>query len=132
MLGATQPPSLAAADDDDVPEQRPPSQMGRILVVEDNAVNQKVATMMLEKLGYRTDVAADGSEAMEALRRQRYALVFMDCQMPHVDGYEATAGIRRDEAGTRRPWRVTASAVSRLGWTTSSPSRSGPGRWRQL
>ncbi len=69
----------------------------KILVVDDNVVNQKVAARMLENEGFRSDVAANGREAIEALSRIRYDIVFMDCQMPVMDGYEATAAIRKIE-----------------------------------
>lgn len=68
-----------------------------ILVAEDNIANQKLAVRRLEKLGVRADVAGTGAEVLEALQRSHYALILMDCQMPEMDGFEATAEIRRLE-----------------------------------
>lgn len=67
----------------------------RILIAEDNIINQKITLKMLEKMGYRADVVANGHEVLDALRDIPYDLILMDCQMPEMDGYEATRLIRQ-------------------------------------
>jgi signal transduction histidine kinase/DNA-binding response OmpR family regulator len=94
-----------------------PSFSGRVLAVEDDAVNQAVIEGLLSSWGLTVDVAADGHLALAALTRERYDLVFMDCMVPGIDGFEATAEIRRLEAaapGRRRTPVValTASAMA--------------------
>jgi two-component system sensor histidine kinase/response regulator len=85
----------------------------RILVVEDNKVNQQVASLMLTKLGHRVDVAANGLEAVTAVQQIPYDVVFMDCQMPELDGYAATERIRR-LAGPRARVPIVATTANAM------------------
>jgi PAS domain S-box-containing protein len=85
-----------------IPQPAPsPGVVPRILVVEDNAVNQRVVQLMLEQSGCRADVVANGLEALNVLEHAPYDLILMDCQMPAMDGYEATRQIRYMEQGQR-------------------------------
>jgi CheY-like chemotaxis protein/HPt (histidine-containing phosphotransfer) domain-containing protein len=90
--------------------------VGKVLLVEDHPVNQKVAQKLLERLGLTVDVTENGEVALERLREQPYAMVLMDCQMPVLDGYSATRRLREIEAGQGKPRTpviaMTAHAMS--------------------
>ena len=107
--------TLAAERTDGVvlPSAIPAGSRGTLLIVEDHAINQDVAKGIVAKLGFGANVAADGIEALDALDRRSYDAVLMDCHMPRMDGYQATAEIRRREAGQRRVpiFAMTASAL---------------------
>jgi len=92
--------SAPAAAVSAVPEAIAPTAPLRILVAEDNRINQLLIVRMLEKAGHRVDVVGNGSEALAALERASYDLVLMDCQMPEMDGFEATSAIRTAERQT--------------------------------
>jgi PAS domain S-box-containing protein len=86
----------------------------RVLLAEDNFLNRKLTTSQLEKLGYHVESAANGKEAVEAVSNDRYNVILMDCQMPVVDGYEATMAIRKLELNGARRHRIIAMTANAL------------------
>ena len=88
---------------------------GSILLVEDNKVNQLVGSKVLAKLGYHFDVASHGGEAVQAVMLNSYDAILMDCQMPEMDGYEATAHIRRWEGDSRHTPIIAMTAAAMEG-----------------
>jgi CheY-like chemotaxis protein len=92
-------------------QELPPA---RLLLVEDNLVNQKVAMAMLSKLGYKPDIANNGKEALELLREHDYDLVFMDCQMPVMDGFDTTRAIRAGFGGRNAQITVVALTANAM------------------
>jgi two-component system, sensor histidine kinase and response regulator len=95
------------------PQEAAPRSRGHVLVAEDNDVNQVVAVGILASLGFTADIAEDGRAALDRLRTTSYDAVLMDCQMPELDGYDATRALRAIEGPGRRTPVValTASAV---------------------
>ena len=101
LLGYGPPPARSGAQPNPPPGSRAQHAQIRLLVVEDNKVNQEVALGIIENLGYRADVVENGYSALRALAEQDYDLVLMDCQLPEMDGYEASRLIRRPGTAVR-------------------------------
>jgi signal transduction histidine kinase/CheY-like chemotaxis protein len=109
------PDASFAPEKDQVPPSTPALLGGHVLLVEDNAVNRHVGAGMLHRLGIEVTMAEDGQQALEAIAKQNFDLVLMDCQMPVMDGFEATRALRENEraAGTRLPVvALTADAMA--------------------
>jgi CheY-like chemotaxis protein len=108
-----QPQALPGHRCNAVPLQPPAPEPGAcILIVDDNPVNQMVALRAVRSLGYAAEVVADGHEALDALARQVFDLILMDCQMPGMDGYEATAQIRKRRGACRSGDRIPIVAMT--------------------
>ncbi|MEW6293851.1 MAG: response regulator [Pseudomonadota bacterium] len=111
LIGQPVPVAPAADHRPAIPDGR---LQGRILLAEDNAVNQVFASAMLENLGLTADIANDGVEALMLAERQDYDLVLMDCQMPVMDGYDATASLREREKGSGRHLPIIALTANAM------------------
>jgi CheY-like chemotaxis protein len=110
--GAPEPP---AAGKRPSPFAHVVSQPLHILLAEDNVVNQKIAVRLLERMGYRPDVVANGLEVLDAVKRQQYDVILMDVQMPEMDGVEATRHIRERMLSDDQPWIIAMTAYAMEG-----------------
>ncbi len=111
-LGSVQ--GLTISHNPPTTKQGPP-RSASLLVVDDHSVNQQLAQMMLEQMGHRVNVVGDGQEALDALEQQSYDVVFMDCQMPEMDGFTATREIRRREGEGRHTPIIAMTANAMTG-----------------
>ncbi len=92
-----------------------PLRKERILVAEDNVVSQQYTVANLRKLGYNADIVTNGIEAINALKIKQYDVILMDCEMPALDGYEATKEIRQQEKNGRHTWIIAMTAYAVVG-----------------
>jgi PAS domain S-box-containing protein len=115
LEGSPERPARRAGDVDVIEVAEPARGSGqRLLLAEDNPVNQRVAAHMVERLGYTVDVVADGAQAVAAAARGCYQLLLMDCQMPEMDDFAAAIAIRRAEVGQRRHLPIVALTANVL------------------
>jgi len=117
-LAPTLAPVVLAQNAADAPALRRPGTVlapaRPLLLAEDNPINQRVAVLVLKKLGYAVDVVENGAQAVREAATGRYALVLMDCQMPEMDGFEAAAAIRRAESGTGTHLPIVAMTANAI------------------